>query len=34
MLFISSGWGVLGAALGAADGARVRERVVIYRAAP
>jgi hypothetical protein len=31
MLFIGSGWGGLGAALGAADGARVRERVVIYQ---
>ena len=34
ILFIGSSWGGLGAALGAADGARVRERVVIYQAAP
>ena len=34
MLFIGSGWGGLGAAFGAADGARTRERVVIYQAAP
>ena len=34
MLFISSGWGALGAAFGAIDGASTRERVVIYQAAP
>jgi len=34
LLFIGSSWGGLGAALGAADGARERERVVIYQAAP
>ena len=33
-LFISLGWSGLGAALGAADGASTRERVVIYEAPP
>jgi hypothetical protein len=33
-LFISSGWGGLGAAFGAVDGATTRERVVIYEAPP